>query len=134
MPQAVLVPLAINFALMAASYAYQKFSQKPTRPGDRDFQINITDTRQYLRVLYGRNRVGVDIVFHDVDPSDDKSWWVVGAVCLGEIEEFERMFFDDRLVIDWENDTGFLHPFDGKVSVAKYTGTDDQTAKRHADQ
>lgn len=127
MPQAVVVPIAISFAMAGASYAYQKFTQKPIGVGDRNFQINITDTKKYLPVIYGRAKVGISIVFHDSEPNNSKSYWLVGAICLGEIEAIDRIWFDDRLIVDYENDGVITHPYNGYCSFARYTGTDNQS-------
>lgn len=128
MPQAVVVPIAISFAMAGASYAYQKFTQKPIGVGDRNFQINITDTKKYLPVIYGRAKVGISIVFHDSEPNDRKSYWLVGAICLGEIEAIDRIWFDDRLVVDYESDGVIAYPYNGYCSFARQTGTENQTA------
>lgn len=127
MPQAA-VPLAISFGLAAAQYAYNRFTAKPIGVGDRNFQVNISSTRKYVPVIYGRARVGIDVVFHDVNPSSSKDYWIVGSLCMGEIEAVDKVWFDDRLVVDYENNTGILSPYNGRVNIGKYTGTEVQTA------
>ena len=128
MPPVVFIPIAISAAMMAASYAYQKFATKPMKSGERDLEASISDTRQYIKTVYGYNKVPLDIVFHDVDPANSQIWWVVAVIGHGEIESIDSLAFDDRKVIDWENDTGFLKPFSGYVNVQRYYGTENQTA------
>lgn len=128
MPPAIAISIGISFALTAAQYAYQRFTQKPIGVGDRNFQVNTASTRKYVPVIYGRAKVGIDVVFHDTNPASAKDYWIVGSICVGEIEAIDRIWFDDRLVVDYENNTGILPPYAGRVSFARYLGTDDQTA------
>lgn len=118
-----------------AQYAIQKFTQKPLKPGERNIQASITDTRKYLPVAYGRVKLGLDIVFHAADPGSQQMYWYVGAIGIGEIEHVDALFFDNNKAAAWADTqsrytekAGALPPYAGYINTAAYLGKSAQNA------
>src|SRR5574343_159155 len=134
MPQAVLIPIAISAGMLMAQYALQRFTQKPLKPGERNIQASITDTRKYLPVAYGRVRQGIDIVFHAADPQNPQIYWYIGSIGMGEIRHIDALYFDQNLAAKWADTNpkadmaGAVPPYAGYINTAAYMGKASQNA------
>lgn len=128
---------ALAFALITTSVALtvataaMSFLMKPKgiKPRDQELTTRLGDVRNYIRILYGRCRVPLDIVYHNVDPSDKYSYWLVGLLGHGEIESIDKVYFDNKLVFTFD-ETGKGKPIDSltnSLSIQAHKGTESQT-------
>ena len=132
----IIIAVALSAIMSAASYAYQRFTQKSLDIGDNNFEVNPTDTRAHLPVVYGRARLGASRIFTKVNPNDDTGGindiYAVYACCHGEIGDFEKIWFDKEKVIDYVSESlskndGYVmdrwsHDGDLDVDINKRTG------------
>ncbi|MDP2683666.1 MAG: hypothetical protein Q8P20_01290, partial [bacterium] len=69
----------------------------------RKFQANGSSTETYLPKLYGKCRIGLNRIFVDTDPSDKDRIYIIGAIGIGPIKKFDKVYFDDEVVATWNN-------------------------------
>lgn len=99
-------------------------------------QANVTGTLEYLPIVYGKTRMGIKYVFawagDAVSPYADILELIM-ALCHGEIQAIDEIYFDDKLAVDASGNkqADFLWPGYSSTYVfgfAKVLGTDTQTA------
>ena len=69
----------------------------------RKFQANGSSTETYLPKLYGKCRIGINRIFVDTDPDDKDRIYIIGALGIGSIKHFNKVYFDDEVVATWNN-------------------------------
>lgn len=106
----------------------------PSGMGSRQqaIEYNQASNMASLPTIYGKAKVGLRIVDIRVDPAstDNKQLYIVGALCHGSqdgngIAGIDEIYFDNKLVVR-ANGT-VVSPYNGKLTVTKYLGTDAQT-------
>ncbi len=94
--------------------------------GTHDVKANTRGINQYLRIVYGENRVGGNDVFIESTGTDNEYLWLVQTLCEGPIEGITT----DSGYYDIYIDDVVLNDFDGypsDIAVWPYTGTSSQT-------
>jgi len=85
--------------------------------------INTRDPQKNLPLIYGQQRVGVNIVYMTSSGADNKYLYLIGTICEGPIDSIaqrdsvDQVWLDDKLASEY----GAL------VSYTLYTGTSTQT-------
>jgi len=74
------------------------------------------------KIVYGRARIGGNIVYLESTGSDNKYLWLVIAVAAHEIDAYESVYFNDEKI--W-NGTNYLNGWGSFVSISFHKG--DQT-------
>jgi len=82
--------------------------------------VNKTGTLSSIPVIYGKRKVGGNIVFLTTDGDRNQYLYVVVVFCEGEIEAIERVWIDEVA----EDDDRFA----GRIEIERHLGGDDQTA------
>jgi len=83
--------------------------------------ITTREAAQSRKIVYGRARVGGNIVYLESTGTDNKYLWLVIAVAGHEIDAFEEVWFNDVKI--WDN--GFVGTWGNYVSIGFHEG--DQT-------
>jgi hypothetical protein len=83
--------------------------------------ITTREAAQSRKIVYGRARVGGNIVYLESTGSDNKYLWLVVAVAGHEIDAFEEVWFNDTRI--WNG--GFVGTWGQYVSIGFHKG--DQT-------
>ncbi len=109
----LIIGFGVSGIMAGASYLYQRFTQKSLDIGDNNFEINPTDTRAHLPIVYGRAKLGASRIFTKTDPEDLNNIYAVYACCHGEIGDVEKIWFDKEKVIDYTSES--LSKNDGYV-------------------
>mgnify|MGYP001563313465 CR=1 FL=1 len=99
----IIIGFSISAIMAGASYAYRKFTQKPLEIGERDFEVNVVDTKSYLPVVRGRMLLGINRIYTNVHPSDKSLLYLVGAICHGPIQSIQKIYFDGDIAVDYVN-------------------------------
>ena len=76
------------------------------------------------KIVYGRARIGGNIVYLESTGSDNKYLWLVIAVAGHEIDAYESVWFNDEKIY---NGTNFLNNWASVVNISFYKG-DQETA------
>jgi len=92
-----------------------------------DFDQNLTEgilvqksgTTQAIPIVYGKRKVGINIVHIHTSGTDNSYLWMVGAICEGEIESIDNIYVDDLLYTDPK--------YSGHISVWEHLGSATQT-------
>ena len=71
------------------------------------------------KVIYGRTRVGGNIVFLDTVGDDNEFLYLVIAVAGHEIDGYEKVYFDDELIYD---SASYQGTWDQYVDIGFFTG------------
>ena len=111
---------------------------------ERGRMVNVLSNEADMGVIYGRTKVGVQIVDVRLHASDAKILYVVAAISLGSedgsgIEEVEAIYFDERLAIQspvFESEpstSGVQSAFSGVLSYGLHRGADAQTVDAELD-
>ncbi len=89
-------------------------------------QANIRSSQAVIPVIYGRQRVGGNYVYMKPSGGNNEILHSVLALCEGEIDAIEKMYFND--VIVWTAEQGnFEGPFRDLFTMDSRLGTDGQT-------
>ena len=75
------------------------------------------------KIVYGRARIGGNVVFLESSGSDNKFLYLVTAIAGHEIDAYEEVWFNDKKI--WDG-TNYLNNYGSYVSITFYKG--DQTA------
>jgi len=86
----------------------------------RGVLINRTGTAEHLDVIYGTRKVGGIKLGRYTAGSSNEKFYIAFLVCLGEIDSFPNIWFDDVLSTDAK--------FSGKFTATEYYGTAAQAA------
>ena len=85
----LIIGFGVSAIMAGASYLYQRFAMKPMKAGERNFQVQLTDTKTYVPLVYGKTRLGIERIYAKGVGEDQKKLYVVGSVCHGEIDSYE---------------------------------------------
>ena len=86
--------------------------------------VTTRDAAQSRKIIYGRARVGGNIVYLESTGTDNKYLWLVIAVAGHEIDAYESVWFNDEKI--WGSSQGYYNNWGNVVSISFYKG--DQTA------
>jgi hypothetical protein len=86
--------------------------------------VTTRDAAQSRKIIYGRARVGGNIVYLESTGTDNKYLWLVIAVAGHEIDAYESVWFNDDKI--WGSSQGYYNNWGNVVSISFYKG--DQTA------
>jgi len=99
---------------------FPKYDEKTSR----GHQVNTREAQKVLPLIYGRIKVGINIVYIGVTGTDNKYLHIIGTVCEGPIngiateDAIEQVFLNDKLYND--------PSYEDTVSYTFYTGTSSQ--------
>lgn len=86
----------------------------------RGFLVNKQSNVANIPVVYGTRRIGGTVVFMQSGGSTNRYLYMAIVLCEGEVDSIGDVFIDDLISTNSK--------YSGKVSIAKYVGTDSQTA------
>lgn len=99
----------------------QEFDLPNTTAQDRGHLINSKGTNEFLPLIYGRVRVGINIVFLEVSSTNNEYLHIVGTIGEGEIKGVYKKDGVDQI---WLNDKLYNDPlYSGLVTYTVYNGT-----------
>ena len=75
------------------------------------------------KIVYGRARIGGNVVFLESSGTDNKYLYLVTAIAGHEIDAYEEVWFNDEKI--WDG-TNYLNNYGSYVAITFYKG--DQTA------
>ena len=124
----VSIPIpGVNFALqMAGAAVFNNHRRRGGAQRQEGIRQNIATTTAPIPVVYGTSKIGIRPVFVRVDPNstDKEDLYIVGALCHGEINDIEEVYFDEKLAVDNAVVDAF---FTGNLSYDDEVGTSAQT-------
>ena len=118
-----------SWAAFAISAGFALVSRALTPKPDLGAQmggqsVTTRDAAQSRKIIYGRARVGGNIVYLESTGTDNKYLWLVIAVAGHEIDAYESVWFNDDKI--WGSSQGYYNNWGNVVSISFYKG--DQTA------
>lgn len=130
----ITLALLITTMVLTVASAAMSFLMKPKglKAQDQELTTRLGDVRNYVRILYGRCRAPLDIIYHNVDAADKYSYWIVGLLGHGEVESIDKVYFDNKLVYVFDAD-GKGRPVDSLsnvLSIYARKGGESQEASR----
>jgi len=115
---------AIGAGLSLVSRALAPKPDLGTQMGGQS--VMTRDAAHSRKIIYGRARIGGNVVYLESTGTDKKYLWLVIAVAGHEIDGYEEVWFNDEKI--WENNS-FVGTWGNYVTLYKYYGgTDNQTA------
>lgn len=101
----------------------------------QSLSVTTKDTLEYRKIVYGEAMVSGPVVYQNLSGTLNEYLWSVIALCDGESESIEEVWFDgnqiDKTDIDWTpSATGGGGTGTGEVSDFDYIGTDSENAAR----
>ena len=127
-----IIALSISGGLTIVSTALSYFTRpKIKSPEDtvNKFDRNITDPNEFLPIVYGEARLGINRVFVETWPKNINNLIGVGSICHGEIDDITKVWIDNEVLIAKDNDVGKLEvvkTYDAHAHFAIRMGTDTQ--------
>ena len=115
-----LTAFAIGAGLSLISQALAPKLDLGTQMGGRS--VMTREAAQSRKIVYGRARIGGNIVYLESTGDDNKYLYLVIAVAGHEIDAYEEVWFNDERIY---NGTNFLNGWANFVNIAFYKG--DQT-------
>ena len=112
---------AIGAGLSLVSRALMPKPDIGTQMGGQS--VTTREAAHSRKIVYGRARIGGNIVYLESTGSDNKYLWLVIAVAGHEIDAYESVWFNDEKIY---NGTNFLNNWASVVNISFYKG--DQTA------
>ena len=116
-----LTAFAIGAGLSLISQALAPKLDLGTQMGGRS--VMTREAAQSRKIVYGRARIGGNIVYLESTGADNKYLYLVIAVAGHEIDAYEEVWFNDEKIY---NGTSFINGWAQFVNIAFYKG--DQTA------
>ena len=123
------VSLSVSGGLTALSVGLNYLLKPKSKLGDNPkYDRNIVDTETYLPLVYGRAVLPVLPIFMDTDPDNKDILYGVGAICHGEIEDINRIYFNNQETVYKlvGNDYEIIDRYKDLVTFAKRLGTTGQ--------
>ena len=113
------------FAISAGlSLVSRALTPKPDLGSQMNGQSVMTREAAHSRkIVYGRARIGGNVVYLESTGDDNKYLWLVIAVAGHEIDAYEKVYFNDKLA--WQNGS-YYGSYSGKVEIGFFKG--DQTS------
>jgi hypothetical protein len=118
---AIAVNAVVSFTLKSLA------TKESSGSGSRGLLVNATDPTAPREYVYGRVRKGGVITYYESTGSSNQFLHMILVVAGHEIDGYESIMIDDKVVtIDGSN---FVtsHGWDSKIRIKKYTGTATQT-------
>jgi len=112
---------AIGAGLSMVSRALMPKPDIGTQMGGQS--VTTREAAHSRKIVYGRARIGGNIVYLESTGSDNKYLWLVIAVAGHEIDAYESVWFNDDKI--WDG-TNYLNNWGNVVNISFYKG--DQTA------
>ena len=112
---------AIGAGLSLVSRALMPKLNAGSQMGGRS--VTTREAAHSRKIIYGRARIGGNIVYLESTGTDNKYLWLVVAVAGHEIDAFESVWFNDNKI--W-GDGNYFNNWGSFVSISFYEG--DQTA------
>ena len=113
------------FAIAAGmSLVTRALTPKPdlgTKMGGR--AVMTREAAHSRKIIYGRARIGGNVVYLESTGSDNKYLWLVTAIAGHEIDGYEKVYFNDEKI--WDSGS-YVGTWASYVSIYFYTG--DQTS------
>jgi len=149
-----LPPIIYSLIMMAVSYALNyviaSMAEKPEqdspevmKENNRGHLVNTKSTEETLPLIYGKMRVGLNIIYQNVSGSDNSKLHIVGTIGEGEIQGLvsvggvPQIWLDDKLASDpvfttrkavhWPDDQPVEYETRNLVSYQIFTGTANQS-------
>jgi len=109
------------FAISAGlSLVARALTPKPDLGSQMNGQSVMTREPAHSRkIVYGRARIGGNVVYLESTGDDNKYLWLVIAVAGHEIDAYEKVYFNDKLV--WQNGS-YYGSYSGKVEIGFFKG------------
>ena len=111
---------AIGAGLSLVSRALMPKLDMGSQMGGRS--VTTREAAHTRKIVYGRARIGGNIVYLESTGADNKYLWLVIAVAAHEIDAYESVYFNDEKI--W-NGTNYLNGWGSFVSISFHKG--DQT-------
>ena len=111
---------ALGAGLALVSKALMPSPDLGTQMGGRS--VMTREAAHSRKVVYGRARIGGNVVFLESTGSDNKYLWLVSVIAAHEIDAYEEVWFNDEKI--WNNGS-FVGNWGSYVSITFYEG--DQT-------
>lgn len=93
---------AIEAVTLAASYlSYQSAKSKGSKYSDNGFLANTQSPEEVLPVLYGRHRIGGNVVYINSTGENNKYLHLILTLSEGPIEGIETIYLDDKPISDY---------------------------------
>jgi len=112
---------AIGAGLSLVSRALMPSPDLGTQMGGQS--VTTREAAHSRKIVYGRARIGGNIVYLESTGTDNKYLWLVIAVAGHEIDAYESVWFNDYKI--WDG-TNYLNNWGNVVNISFYKG--DQTA------
>ena len=118
---AAFTAFAIGAGLSLVSRALMPKPDIGTQMGGQS--VTTREAAHSRKIVYGRARIGGNIVYLESTGTDNKYLWLVIAVAGHEIDAYESVWFNDEKI--WDG-TNYLNNWGNVVNISFYKG--DQTA------
>ncbi len=115
---------AIGAGLSLVSRALMPKPDLGTQMGGRS--VMTREAAHSRKIVYGRARIGGNVVYLESTGTDNKYLWLVTAIAGHEIDAYEQVWFNDEKI--WENNSFVGNWFNYVTLYRYYGGTDNQTA------
>ena len=119
------------FAVTAGlSVVSRALSPRPKAGGNLGGQtVTKREPAHSRKIVYGRSRIGGNIVYLESSGDDKKYLWLVIAVAGHEIDAYEEVWFNDKKI--WDGGS-YVSDWGSYVDIGFYKG--DQTSADNASQ
>ena len=117
---AAFTAFAIGAGLSLVSRALMPIPDIGTQMGGQS--VTTREAAHSRKIVYGRARIGGNIVYLESTGTDNKYLWLVIAVAGHEIDAYESVWFNDEKIY---NGTNYLNNWGNVVNISFYKG--DQT-------
>ena len=130
---AAVAGMTFSWAAFAISAGFSLVTRALTPKPDLGVQMGgqsvmTREAAQSRKIIYGRTRVGANVVYLESTGADKKYLWLVGAVAAHEIDAYEEVWFNDEKV--WDSTQGYYNNWGSRVEIRFFTG--DQTVSDNA--
>lgn len=113
---------------LVTSWALKALTPKPDFSGTRGLLTNNLDGTAAQQYVYGRVRKGGTITFYESTGTDNLYLHMIICLAGHRVQSIGDIYINDTVVT--LNGSGFVTsaPWNSKIRIKKYTGTDSQTA------
>ena len=120
---------AMSLGMTVASQAMRDEPDMPSSLSESNLggkvKHNTRNSREFLPVVYGKQKVGSNDVFIEAQGEDNENLWIVSNLAEGECEGIEVIDSQEQVLLDDE----FPSAYDGNVSYWFQSGASDQTVE-----
>ena len=130
---AAVAGMTFSWAAFAISAGFSLVTRALTPKPDLGVQMGgqsvmTREAAQSRKIIYGRTRVGANVVYLESTGADKKYLWLVGAVAAHEIDAYEQVWFNDEKI--WDSTQGYYNNWGSRVEIRFFKG--DQTVSDNA--